>query len=163
MPPKVRHLKSGPQNSTISVDRLFAAAFRQPHFIYQKESLLGWRPVGMKTSLRTRNADKSSSKEKPPEFNNSPDVKVQEAPESILIEVVLPDIHEDSLYLEVSGDLLIIKAERTRPGRKTTSNKDDKPMVHRFIKLPVIAQPGGVKARLEGNMLKVIIRKPNVI
>ena len=97
-----------------------------------------------------------------PRFNNSPDVKIRETAETIVIEIELPDIDEESLYLEVSGDLLIIKAERAvlvQP--QSGPNRSRKPSpVHRYVKLPIAARPGNIQARLDGPLLRIKISKP---
>ncbi|MGD9365343.1 MAG: Hsp20 family protein [Desulfobacteraceae bacterium] len=162
MTAKARHLHHTPENRAISVDRLFKAAFSKSHYIYQRESLMGWRPVTIESEASIDDEGPYPPVEKAPSFTNSPDVKVHETSESIFIEVMLPDINEESLYLEVSGDLLIIRAEKAVADSDTAypENQAKRPMVHRFIKLPVAAQPGKVQARLEGNVVRVQIGKP---
>ena len=159
---KARHMRSRPQDRAISVDELFTAAFDNPNFYYQRESLLGWRPVTHNSDpRRVEGVPRSSSGEKP-SYSNSPDIIVKDTPEAILIEVTLPEINEDSLYLEVSGDLLIVRAQRavSDKNQPERSKKIDKSMVHRYVKLPVAAQPGNVQARLENQVLRVKINKP---
>ncbi len=162
MTSKARHMRSRLQDRAISVDELFSAAFHNPHFDYERQSLLGWRPVTHDCKPPCSEKDPPSSLEDKIPYNNSPDISVQDTPEAILIEIILPDIHEDSLYLEVSGDLLIVRAEKAGLGdhRSETDGKNGKPMVHRYVKLPVAAQPGSVQARLENHVLRVIINKP---
>jgi HSP20 family molecular chaperone IbpA len=162
MAPKARHLYKTPENRAISVDRLFKAAFSKSHYFFQRESLMGWRPVAIDSAASIDDQVPHSPAKEAPSFTNSPDVKVHETPESIFIEVMLPDINEESLYLEVSGDLLIIRAEKAvaNPDASYQANQGKRPMVHRFIKLPVAAQPGNVQARLEGNVVRVHIGKP---
>jgi|GEM_PF-1134272 len=162
MIPKTRHLRNTPQHSTISVERLFAAAFKKPGFVYQRESLLGWRPVSIDATPQDTGGGHVPFAEKPPAFTNSPDVKVRENKASIIVEVTLPNINEDSLYLEVSEDLLIIRAEKadTDHGEADLRDKGNKPLIHRYIKLPIIAKPGNVEARLKGNVVVVKIDKP---
>ncbi|MGD9247377.1 MAG: Hsp20/alpha crystallin family protein [Desulfobacteraceae bacterium] len=159
---KARHMRSRPQDRAISVDELFSAAFDNPNFYYQRESLLGWRPVTHDGEPhQVENAPRLSSGEKP-SYSNSPDIIITDTPQALFIEVTLPEINEESLYLEVSGDLLIVRAERrvSDNDRSEWSQKSDKPMVHRYVKLPVAAQPGNVQARLVDHVLKVKINKP---
>ncbi len=159
---KARHMRSRPQDRAISVDELFAAAFDNPNFYYQRESLLGWRPVTHNSAPRRVQGVPGSSAGEKPSYRNSPDIIVKDTPEAILIEVSLPEINEDSLYLEVSGDLLIVRAQRavSNENQSEQSKKSDKSMVHRYVKLPVAAQPGNVQARLENQVLRVKINKP---
>lgn len=155
-------MRSSLQEKCISVDELFAAAFNESTFTYQRESLLGWRPVINDYEPCITNGENRPATEKTASFTNSPDIKVRETSESILIEVMLPKIDEDSLYLEISGDLLIIRAQREGAEHMGSPSKDDvdHTMVHRYVKLPITAQPGNVQARIEENLLRVIINKP---
>jgi HSP20 family molecular chaperone IbpA len=157
MTPKARHMRNSPRETSISVDELFAAAFYESNFIYQRESLLGWRPVINDFEPCITDGEHQSPTEKTASFTNSSDIKVHETAEAILIEVMLPKILEDSLYLEITGDLLIIRAQRADTA---AGNDVDHTMVHRYVKLPITAQPGNVKARIEDNMLRIIINKP---
>lgn len=162
MTPKARHMRNSLHERTISVDELFAAAFKKSKFFYQRESLLGWRPVTNDYAQYKIDSERQSSFRNKSSLANSPDINVHETAESIFIEVMLPEIDEESLYLEVSGDLLIIRAKKVNAGTKNSgrSEKTDGSLVHRFVKLPVAAQPGNVQARLENSLLKVIINKP---
>jgi HSP20 family molecular chaperone IbpA len=162
MTPKARHMRNSLRETSISVDELFAAAFNKSNFIYQRESLLGWRPVINGLEHRITGNEHQTPIEKTASFTNSPDIKVRETAETILIEVTLPKIHEDSLFLEITGDLLIIRAQRadTEHMGSAVDNEADPSMVHRYVKLPITAQPGNVQARVEDNLLRVIINKP---
>jgi HSP20 family molecular chaperone IbpA len=162
MTPKARHMRNSPYDKSISVEKLFAAAFNKSHFIYQRESLLGWRPVINDLAPGITVDELQPPTEKTASFTNSPDIKVRETSVAILIEVLLPKINEDSLYLEISGDLLIIKAQSADTDDMDTPSGDDvdHTMVHRYVKLPITAQPGNVQARIEDNLLRVIINKP---
>ena len=156
MTPKARRLRNHLTHIAISVDELFAAAFYKSQIIYQRKSLLGWRPVVADAPPDDSQEDEKPFTESGPRFSNSPDVKIRETSETIIIEVELPDIDEESLYLEVSGDLLIIKAEK-RARRQFESGKQ--PVVHRYVKLPVAAVPGNIQARLDGPLLRIKISK----
>lgn len=162
MTPKARHMRSSLRERSISVDELFAAAFNESNFIYQRESLLGWRPVINDIKPYITDGEHRSQTEKKTSFTNSPDIKVSETAEAILIEVILPKINEDSLYLEITGDLLIIRAQKegTEPADTSADPDVDHAMLHRYVKLPIMAQPGNVQARIEDNLLRVIINKP---
>jgi HSP20 family molecular chaperone IbpA len=162
MTPKARPFRNNLSHIAITVDELFKAAFHQSLRIYQRESLLGWRPVAMDADLSEHSEPSPSMGQESPLFSNSPDVKIRETSEIIAIEVELPDIDEESLYLEVSGDLLIIRAEKiSRDEPQSQPVKTHKPpMVHRYVKLPVVVKPGQIQARLDGPMLQIKIGKP---
>lgn len=159
MTPKARPLSHHLPHTAISVDALFAAAFHKSRRIYQHESLLGWRPVEMAPSVTDHPEKSPAHRKAPPAFSNSPDVKIRETSESITIEVELPDIDEESLYLEVSGDLLIIRAEKLAPKQRGSKSAKPHPpvLVNRFVQLPFKAKPGHIQARLDGDVLRIII------
>ena len=162
MTPKARPLKNDLPHIAISVDELFTAAFHKSHRIYQRESLLGWRPVTFEPTASYPHEEPPLVHPEAPRFSNSPDVKIRESAETIIIEIELPDIDEESLYLEVSGDLLIIKAERTTTVQHPSGAKKSPKasLVHRYVKLPVAARPGNIQARLDGSLLRIKISKP---
>jgi HSP20 family molecular chaperone IbpA len=162
MTSKARHMHIRLHDKAISVDDLFAAAFDNPHFYYQRQSLLGWRPVARHRNPHRADKIPPSPEKEAPSYTHSPDVTVQDTPEAILIEIILPEINEDSLYIEVTGDLLIVRAEKASlvNRRIQSDEKTDNIMVHRYVKLPVAAQPGNVRARLENHVLRVVINKP---
>jgi HSP20 family molecular chaperone IbpA len=161
MTTKARHMRSRLHDKAISVDDLFTAAFDNPHFYYQRQSLLGWRPVAHHYKPHQAETIPPSPLEQAPSYTPSPDVTVQDTPEAILVEIILPEIHEESLHIEISGDLLIVKAQKKGfvNGRHESDDKADDAMVDRYVKLPVIAQPGNVQARLKNNVLRVMIVK----
>ncbi len=155
-------LRSAPQNFHKKVNRLFAAAFGPSPAMYKHASLCGWWPLTAHpspTSLLTTDSREVGSTW--PD-DNPPGVSVYETKDAIVIEVELPEIKENSLYLEISGDLLIIRGERS-PGRSVRRHDLDQhhegTLVQRFIHLPVIARPQEVRARLVGNIIKINISK----
>jgi len=163
MAPKAIHLKRGVQNVYITVDQLFDAAFSSTTREYQHKSLLGWRPLTPDfTSPPHRSKNKSRDNTQTPAAP-SPGVKVYETDEMIVVEVELPPIVEESLYLEISGDLLIIRGDRipARARNRDKSHKQTTRKVYRYVQLPVAARPGEVRARLEDNSVRVMIRKKN--
>lgn len=96
--------------------------------------------------------------------NSDPGIQIHETAERFVIEVELPRIKADSLYIEITGDLLIIRGERDLKAKANGwqgAPRNAGPMVHRYIQLPVTARPGEVQARLEGNTVKVnILKRP---
>jgi HSP20 family molecular chaperone IbpA len=170
MTSKARPLRNQLPHMAISVDALFAAAFHNSRRIFQRESLLGWRPVTMdaalstpfSTPLSTQREPAPSGKKDSTLFSNSPDVVVQEKSGVVTIEIELPDIDEESLYLEVSGDLLIIQAEKMAPkgDRPEPAKSHQEFMVNRYVKLPFAAKPGEIRARLDGPVLRITIGGP---
>lgn len=162
MKPTAKPMQLGEDFETVTVDQLFAAAFGKSRWHYQRKSLMGWRPVIQSSQSFHFSGNWRHSNDKTRLPVDSPDVKVRETTDVIVIDVTLPEIDAESLYLEVAGDLLIIRAQKAIAGRKNSgADKPGKrPMVHRYIKLPLHAQPGNVQAHLDGNVVRVKIRKP---
>jgi HSP20 family molecular chaperone IbpA len=161
MAPKAIHLKRGVQNIYITVDQLFEAAFGPAPREYQHKSLLGWRPLTpdfAPSPLWSKNMPRDDMEK---HAVPSPGVKVYETEALIVVEVELPPIEEESLYIEISGDLLIIRGNRVpaKAYSRSKSHKQAVRKVYRYVQLPVTASPGEVRARLEGNTVRVMIRK----
>lgn len=145
------------QHITTTIDRLFRAAFTLPQVVYQRESLCGWRPLRTIPHTPAYESDICGDASE----SGPPGITINETAGHLFIEVELPRIKADSLYIEISGDLLIIRGERDMapPQGRKTAKQTSGPMVHRYIQLPVVARPGQVQARLEGNTVKVNIQK----
>ncbi len=159
------HLKRGFQKEYITIDQLFEAAFGPARREYRHKSLLGWRPLAPNCTTPGVWVENKTSVDADATSVQPPGVKLYETDELIVVEVELPAIEEDSLYLEISGDLLIIRGNRLPAkavGRSPNHRKADR-KVQRFIQLPVNARPGEVRARLEGNTIRVMIRKKNAV
>lgn len=161
MATKAVHLKRDVQDLYITVDQLFEAAFGPSAREYRHKSLLGWRPVRQAAETETfRIGIKPRDPDRRPPAG-SPGVKIYETDELIVVEVELPPIDEESLYLEISGDLLIIRgnqAVRTKQDHPGSSKQGNR-KVYRYVKLPVPVRPGEVRARLEGGTIRVMINK----
>ena len=163
---KAVHLRRGSQNIYITVEKLFAVAFGSSQREYDIQSLLGWRPVLPHAIASILEEDETPSVLPDRPTNLSPGVKIFETDVMILVEVELPPINEDSLYIEISGDLLIIRGQQTHDedqAAKKESEFNRPRMVYRYIQLPVIAKSGRVRARLEGNTVRVKILKQGQI
>ncbi len=163
MASRARHLRSSATHQSISVDQLFDAAFGPAPGLYRHESLMGWRPVSDARPMAVPdNARRPTPAPGAAQPGQPPGTRIHETAERILVEVEMPKIKADSLYLEISGDLLIIRGERIieapaqGQGRKSDTQG---PMVHRYVQLPITARPGAVRARLEGNIVRVAISK----
>lgn len=158
MAPKARHLNKVPLNWYQTVDRLFAVAFMQSTAAYRRVSLCGWRPLSPGAQLQpllTATEDGA-----PWAQDNETGVVIQDTETGISIEIEVPEIKEESLYLEVSGDTLIVRAESVEPLKPSQVNSNkNRFLFQRFIHLPVEANPGQVQARLVGRTIRVIITK----
>ncbi len=163
MASKAIHLKRGFQKEYITVEQLFEAAFGPASREYRHKSLLGWRPLAPAYTAPGSWAENKSPDGPDRTSAPPPGVKMYETDDLIVVEVELPAIDEDSLYLEISGDLLIIRGNRlrTKATKQPPAHKKAGRKLQRFIQLPVNARPGEVRARLEGNTIRVMIRKQN--
>jgi len=151
-------LKSDVPQAVFTVEQLFAAAFGPEPLDYHYKSLFGWRPLAL-------NPDGPPLGSEKPAPGSQPGVTVYETEALIVVEVEMPAIEEESLYLEISGNMLIIRGNRLHPGnpnRGRTARRTAKE-VHRCVQLPVIARPGEVRARLNGNIIRVVIRKRQAV
>lgn len=154
-------LKGDVPKAVFTVEQLFAAAFGPEPLEYHRKSLFGWRPL----PLNPGGFPFGGENPMPTAGTSSPEshsgVKVYENEALIVVEVELPAIEEESLYLEISGDTLIIRGKRLFPKAADRANIASHPKqeVQRHIRLPVIARPGEVRARLTGNIIRVTIRK----
>lgn len=165
MASKAIHLKKGFRDTRVTVDQLFEAAFGPKPRQYQHESLLGWRPLATDSVPAALQVQKETAGRTDRPFVPPPGVKVYETEELVVVEVELPAIEKESLHLEISGDLLIIRGNRipVKPSRPLKNHRRKGPMIYRYIQLPVFVKPGEVKARLEGYTVRVTIAKPGVL
>jgi HSP20 family molecular chaperone IbpA len=145
-----------------TINRLFRSAFHSSEAVYRRESLMGWRPLRLDETVRKgRPGNKPAPRNDTPAAH-PPGVTIRETDDQVVIEVELPWIKADSLYIEISGDLLIIRGEREAEKAKAPGDSPvqaGERMVHRYIQLPMIARPGEVRARLDGNTVRVNISK----
>jgi HSP20 family molecular chaperone IbpA len=161
MASKAIRLKNDIPKSVFTVDQLFSAAFGPEPFEYHRKSLFGWRPLALNPDDLRFGVEKPETAAGGSSSESHSGVKVYETEALIVVEVELPLIDEESLYLEISGNMLIIRGNRLFPSaadNARTAKKTDRE-VQRCIQLPVIARPGEVRARLNGSIIRVMIRK----
>lgn len=158
MAPKAQHISKAPLNWYKTVDRLFAAAFNQSSSAFKHASLCGWRPLSPGVQLQpllTGGEDDGQWA-----VMDSPGVVILETETGFRIEIEIPEIKEESLYLEVSGETLIVRGERTEPLEPSPEQSiKGRFFFERFIQLPVEVRPGQVRARLLGHIIRVVITK----
>jgi HSP20 family molecular chaperone IbpA len=161
MASKAIRLKSDIPKSVFTVEQLFSAAFGPEPFEYHRKSLFGWRPLALSPDDLRFGDERPATMAESSSAESHSGVKVYETEALIVVEVELPAIDEESLYLEISGNMLIIRCKRLIPkeaDRGRITRKSDRE-VQRCIQLPVIARPGEVRARLNGDIIRVMIRK----
>lgn len=161
MAPKAHHISKAPLNWYKTIERLFSVAFNQSAVAYRRASLCGWRPLSPGAELHTLLAGDEHD-DRNWNSDRESGVIILETDMGIRIEIEVPEIKEESLYLEVSGDTLIVRGECVEPlepsQMQSTTNRY---LFQRFIQLPVEAHPGQVQARLVGRTIRVTIAIPN--
>jgi HSP20 family molecular chaperone IbpA len=156
----IRSAKGVPK-ADFTIEQLFEAAFGPEPLEYHHKSLLGWRPLALVPGSPSHWIEQAAPPGRSTSYDDSAGVKVYETETLIVVEVELPAIDEESLYLEISGYMLIIRGNplhANSPSHRLAARYNKK-KVHRCIQLPVLAKPGEVRARLEGNIVRVMIRK----
>jgi HSP20 family molecular chaperone IbpA len=160
MAPRAHHLNKVPLNWHKTIDRLFTAAFGPSDVAYQRASLCGWRSLASNAQLDPLLGDHEDGPSRTTE--NGPGVAILETAIGFTIEIDMPDIKEESLYLEVSGDTLIIRGERAEPTAPPPSPANRRlkhALFQKIIRLPVLAHPGQVRAKLKGDTIRINIAK----
>lgn len=155
-------LRNAPQDLKITVDKLFATAFGASPAMYKHASLCGWRSLAPPYIPTPLLSTKARQKKKDWPTDKSPGISIYETSDTIVIEVELPEIKKNSLYLEISGDLLIIRGERLSTHSTDYNDLEQHrrfALVQRFIQLPVLARPKEVRAQMVGNIVKISISK----
>jgi HSP20 family molecular chaperone IbpA len=156
------HLRKAPQNKEVIVERLFEAAFRAPFAGYRRKSLCGWGLVLDYPPDAAKPLHREFEHRQPAPPDNMDGVVIRETVDAILLEIEVPHLKAESLYLEISGNLLIVRGERIAgapPAPQAGDNDGDVLNFERLIVLPAPARPGQVRARLVGHVVKINILK----
>jgi HSP20 family molecular chaperone IbpA len=151
-----------PLNLDKTIERLFQVAFESSVTAFFKDSLCGW---GLHLSLPQAkilpsNGDSRNRAHLAPE--NTDGVVIQETDNNIVIKIEVPHLKAESLYLEISGNILIVRGEQTpglRPNRHSGWSNRDGLHFERLIMLPVLVRPGEIRAKLVGRIIKINIVK----
>lgn len=162
MASKAIHLHKAPQNKNIIIERLFEAAFKTPNAGYRKKSLCGWGLVLDHPPDVVKPSYRESDHRRPVPPDDMDGVVMRETVDAIMLEIEVPHLKAESLYLEISGNLLIVRGERIAgaPPAQQAGDKDrDVLNFERLIILPAPARPGQVRARLVGQVVKINILK----
>lgn len=161
MASKAIRLKKDVPEAVFTVEQLFAAAFGPQPIEYHEKSLFGWRPLDLNPDLFPFQNESPAPPDKAASSDSPSGVKIYETETLIVVEVELPAIEEESLYLEISGYMLIIRGNQLSPktANHAKNTRHTIQEVQRCVQLPVFARPGEVRARLNGNIIRVMIRK----
>ncbi len=162
MASKAMHLRHAPQNYHELIERLFRMAFEISSDAYRHDSLCGWAPWLYQPPAEAMSR-KSEFKDHLPSYTEDMDgVVIHETLNGIVLEIEVPHLKAESLYLEISGNMLIVRGERIpKAPSKRQSNTTIPNAINfeRLIVLPIQARPGEVRAKLVGRVVKVNILK----
>jgi HSP20 family molecular chaperone IbpA len=159
---KAMHLRHAQQNYRELIERLFNTAFKFSKDAYRHDSLCGWAPWLYQPPLAEICDDIDLEDRKPSPVEEMDGVVIHETPNGIILEIEVPHLKAESLYLEVSGNMLIVRGERL-PGAPSKQRSNSKTLealnFERLIVLPIQARPGEIRAKLVGRVVRVNILK----
>lgn len=156
------HLRNAPRNYGELIERLFQTAFEFSSDAYRHDSLCGWAPWLYQPPAAAISLDGDLGDNKPSSVENMDGVVIHETLNGIVLEIEVPHLKVESLYLEVSGNMLIVRGERIpEAASKRQSNKEIPNALNfeRLIVLPIQARPGEIRAKLVGRVVRVNILK----
>jgi HSP20 family molecular chaperone IbpA len=156
------HLRSAQHDYSKLIERLFQTAFEFSADAYRHDSLCGWAPWLYQPPKAMQSKSNVLENRKPSPSKEKDGVVIHETSDGIILEIEVPYLRAESLYLEVSGNMLIVRGERI-PGapsnRQSSVKTPDAVNFERLIVLPIEARPGEIRARLVGRIVKVNILK----
>lgn len=151
-------LRCEPNNFQQALEKYFRTAFGPSPALYRHVSLCGWRPLidyrnayGQPQGPLPESADPVSAE-------LLPGIEVYETDDGMTIEVALSGIKEESLHLAISGKRLIIRGERivgTPEETATSVMPRQKPIFQHLIQLPATVNPGGFRAQMKGDVVRI--------
>jgi HSP20 family molecular chaperone IbpA len=144
------------------IDRLFRTAFEYSPDAYRKDSLCGWAPWLYGPSATAIFSKDGRGNRQPSYQDDMEGVIIHETVDGIVLEIEVPHLRAESLYLEVSGNMLIVRGERlpeAKPRQRTNAAAPGAVNFERLIVLPIQARPGEIRAKLLGRVVRVTILK----
>ncbi|NNF98854.1 MAG: hypothetical protein HKM93_05710 [Desulfobacteraceae bacterium] len=152
-----------------SVDYLFKDIFVDKKIGFRELTYGGWKPIDdiyhhptdYAHGWFTENTMVSDGNET--SATDEDNVKIAETDKGITIKITLPNIVKDSIYLEVSGQILILSCRQINVNRASEGIPrfvDEKTRnIQRFVLLPKDTGPDHIRARLVGNTININILK----
>jgi HSP20 family molecular chaperone IbpA len=151
-----------------NLEQLFNEVFSPSGRDFNQLALFGWKPVadlfhGRDETLggwRYRND--LDLKGSPASMNDAQEeLLIEERSDSLLIQLKLTEIRKESLYLELSGEILILRGERIAAARPQAETADFRRTrrFQRLILLPGKTRPTDVTARFIGNSIQIRISR----
>jgi HSP20 family molecular chaperone IbpA len=156
------HLRNAPRKYSELIERLFRTAFEFSSDAYRHDSLCGWAPWLYQPPAAAISLDGDLEDRQPSSVEDMDGVVIHETLNGIVLEIEVPHLKAESLYLEVSGNMLIVRGERIPEAasrRRSNTEIPDALNFERLIVLPVQARPGEIRAKLVGRVVRVNILK----
>ena len=150
-----------------NVEKLFNEAFDNEKAYYNQLMLFGWKPI---EDLYKR-SDITLLGWKHPKgieleanrllHSHEPNIDIYTGSDHLVITIEFPRLKEDSLRLEISGNILIVRCEHYAfESENNATNLEQKNNLLKFkrsFRLPRVARPGEVRARLLGDVVRIAI------
>lgn len=150
-----------------NVEKLFQEAFNSETAYYDQLMLFGWKPIedlykkSDLTLLGWKYHEGIELEANRPVPTNEPNIDIYTASDHLVITIELPRLKEDSLRLEISGNILIVRCEHYafEPQQNETTIEQENSLIQfkRSFRLPRVARPGEVRARLHGDIVRIAI------
>lgn len=146
-----------------TIGRLFEAAFGPLPGQFDQVSLFGWKPI-------VEDDHRSSGLVWPGgvgfvfdrldevEYDHV-DTEIFETSDDIVIRIVMPGIKKESLYIEVSGNILTLTGKRVAAGSELAAAGETLMPFKKVFNLPKTPMPGDVRAKYTGTILHIQISK----
>ncbi|MFZ1985378.1 MAG: Hsp20/alpha crystallin family protein [Desulfatitalea sp.] len=151
-------LRCEPNNFHQALEKYFRTAFGPSPALYRHVSLCGWRPLIDHRKPYGQSQEQLLESADPMSAELLPGIEVYETDDGMTIEVALSSIKEESLHLAISGKLLVIRGERiVGPPEETATSvvPRQKPIFQHLIRLPATVNPGGFRAQLKGDVVRI--------
>jgi HSP20 family molecular chaperone IbpA len=149
------------------VEKLFQEAFDSEITYYNQLMLFGWKPIEdlYKRSDITllgwkypKGIELEANRLVP---SNEPNIDIYTGSDHLVITIELPRLIEDSLRLEISGNVLIVRCDHYafEPQDNEADLEEENNLLQfkRSFRLPRVARPGEVRARLLGDVVRIAI------
>jgi HSP20 family molecular chaperone IbpA len=156
------HLRNVPPKYGDFIERLFRSAFEYSPEAYRKDSLCGWGPWLYRPSTMANFPTDGGRDHQHSYGEDMEGVQIHETTDGIFLEIEVPHLKAESLYLEVSGNMLIVRGERlpdAEPRRRSNAAAPGAVNFERLVLLPIKARPGKIRAKLVGRVVRVKILK----
>ncbi len=154
-------------NVAENVEKLFQETFDNETAYYNQLMLFGWKPIEnlyKKSDISLfgwKYHDGIELDANKPLPSNEPNIDIYTASDHLVITIELPRLKEDSLRLEISGNILIVCCEHyacaTEENEANLEQEDTLLQFKRSFRLPRVARPGEVRARLLGDVVRIAI------